>query len=165
MLGEEVLDVGGVDPPGGAELVAGQLSPADPVADRPVGDRELGGEAALGEESRTRCFGVHTSYAPEERLLHRVTSKSLRRGRRSRPSRPLLEAAIRTAEPCHNRPPEGAVAGTRRTGRRLQILSVKKLRLRHPTGGCILCRAVLAPCLAGPVIVREGCWCSSLAGL
>ena len=50
MAGEEVLDVGGVDPSGSAELVAGQFAAPDPVADGAVGDREVGGEGALGEE-------------------------------------------------------------------------------------------------------------------
>jgi hypothetical protein len=45
VAGEEVLDVGGVDPAGRAEPVAGKFSPPDPVAD---------GAVAHGEAARDR---------------------------------------------------------------------------------------------------------------
>jgi hypothetical protein len=56
VAGEEIINVGGVDPPRGSELVAGQLAAPDPVTDRAVGDREEAGESALGEESNGSGF-------------------------------------------------------------------------------------------------------------
>jgi len=70
---KEVLDIGRVDPPGSSELVAGQLASADPVADRPVGDGEVGGKGALGEEADGQCFPPHASTVRPEARMYRVT--------------------------------------------------------------------------------------------
>lgn len=72
MPSEEVLDVGGVDPPRRSELVAGQLAAPDPVADGPVADREEVGEGALGEEAGLARFPLHAPYVQSERRMHRL---------------------------------------------------------------------------------------------
>src|SRR4051794_28190848 len=96
MAGEEVLDVGGVDPPSRAELVAGQLATPDPVPNGPVADREEVGEGPLGEEARLAWFPLHASYVQDGRCLHRLSF------------RPFSETEGQTpTAPPYRRPPHG----------------------------------------------------------
>lgn len=57
-----------------------------------------------------------------------------------------IRAAVRTAEPCHNRPP---VARAKRAAIYLKTLWIKKVRLRRRTGGFPVCRVFGVGALEG----------------
>jgi len=107
---EEGVNVGRVDPASCAELVAGQLSPPDPVADRAVGDSEVGSEAALGEERWGSGFSGHTFGVRFRASLHRVTCRN----------RPKSNEGQSPAAPSYWRPSHGEAvprSAARRGGR------------------------------------------------
>src|SRR3954469_25237611 len=109
MPSEEVLDVGGVDPPSRAELIAGQLATPDPVPDGPVTDREEVGEGPLGEEARLAWFPLHATYVQDGRGLHRLSFRRISE----------TEGQTPTAPP-YRRPPHGEAvpqSAARRGGR------------------------------------------------
>lgn len=58
-----------------------------------------------------------------------------------RPLPPLPTGGRRTAKPCHNRPPGGGARDPFAPPRPLLTSPIETLRLRHESGGSLLCQA------------------------